>query len=118
MSRPLLGIACSVVDAADAKRRCLGECLSAVRAQEVSPTAVDSDALEFDLTIGDSTSESGGDESEVLESPAIAQFSGALISDRSRAQPGVGSGRFAVLAGDEQDDSHFDIRDSDRPHCS
>ena len=76
-----------------------------LRAQEVSPTTVDSpspphstllDALEFDLTIADSTeSESGGDESEVPELPAIAQFSGALISDRGRAQFGVGLGRFA-----------------------
>ena len=91
-----------------------------LRAQEVSPIAVDSpsppdstllDALEFDLTIAASTeSELGGDESEVPESLAIAQFSGALISDRSCAQPGFGSGRFAVLVGNEQeDDSHFDI---------
>ena len=65
-----------------------------LRAQEVSPTAVDSsspthstilDALEFDLTIADSESESGGHEPEVPELLAIAQFSGALISDRGRA---------------------------------
>ena len=79
-----------------------------------SPSPPDStllDALEFDLTIAASTeSESGGDESEVPESLAIAQFSAALISDRSCAQPGFGSGRFAVLVGNEQEDySYFDI---------
>ena len=70
-----------------------------LRAQEVSPTAVDTpsahptllDALEFDLTIADSTeSESGGH--DVPELLAIPQFSEAPISDRSRAQFGVRSG--------------------------
>ena len=72
------------------------------------------DALAFDLTIDDSTeSESGGGESEVPGLPAIAQSRSPVLPSQTvavRAQPGVGSGRFAVLAGDEQeDDSHFDI---------
>ena len=78
-----------------------------LRAQEVSPTAVDTpspthptllDSLEFDLTIADSTeSESGGHKPRVPELLAIAQFSEALISDRGRVQFGVRLGRFAVL---------------------
>ena len=62
----------------------------------------------FDLTIADSTeSEAGGHEPEAPELPAIAQF---FISDCGRAQFGVRSGRFAVLAGDEpEDDSFFGI---------
>ena len=62
------------------------------------------DALEFDLTIADSTeSEAGGHEPEAPELPAIAQF---FISDCGRAQFGVDS----QLEGDEpEDDSLFGI---------
>ena len=99
----------------------VGEGLSAAVRDcgEVSPTAVDSpspphstllDAWEFDLIADSTESESGGHEPEAPELLAIAQFSGALISDRGRAQFGVRSGRFAVLAGDEpEDDSPLGI---------